>query len=101
MVDPFGTILSWSIIIASAAFIAYHLFTVLRNKRLEIRNGAAIMFFSGWLILELPQRVYDLPADALDDLNWLGIVVILVSIALEFEWRFIKRNSRSANQTNT
>jgi hypothetical protein len=93
MVDPFGTILSWSIIVGVSAYIVYHFAMIFRHMRMEIHNAAAIMFGTGWLIIELPRRVYSLPADALDALNWLGIITVLASIAIELPGRRVRRDS--------
>jgi len=57
------------------------------------------MFGTGWLIIVVPQRVYQaLPADAQNTLNWLGILVVLVSIALDLQRRWIKRKPEVPNQ---
>lgn len=94
MVDSFGTLTAWAVIVLASGLVVYHFAMALNHRRLETRNAAAIMFGTGWLILVLPQRVYEgLPADALTTLNWLGIVVVLVSIALELQARRTKRNS--------
>jgi hypothetical protein len=92
MIDPFGTVLSWIIILGAFAYIIFHVLKVVRSERLEIRNAAAIMFGTGWLIIELPRRVYPtLPSNAFDALNWFGIVTVLSSIALEMWGRRINR----------
>lgn len=84
MTDPIGTITAWLLIIAAASLIVYTFGMILKHRRLETRNAAAIMFGTGMLIIVLPQRFYEgLPPDALNTLNWLGIIAILLAIALD------------------
>lgn len=95
MIDPVGTILSWIVIVGSLAYITYNLARVMRTHRLEVHNAAGIMFGTGWLVLELPEKVYNLPPDALSTLNWLGIAIVLASIALELSSGRFNRHGRA------
>ncbi len=99
MIDPFGTITSWALIVAASGLVVYHFGMLFKHRRLETRNAAAIMFGTGWLIIVLPERFYQgLSADALNTLNWLGIFAVLVSIALDVQARRIKRKNEVPEQ---
>lgn len=96
MADTFGSVLSWTLIAFASAFMLYHWFRVVKSRRLETRNGAGILLGLGFLILEVPAKMYtELPADALAALSWLAALTIASAIALEFWDRRTKRRDGS------
>jgi len=102
MADTFGIVLSWTLIAFASAVMLYHWFRVVKSRRLETRNGAGILLGLGFLILEVPAKVYaELPADALAALSWLAALTIASAIALEFWNERTKRRDGSSEPART
>lgn len=102
MADTFGAVLSWTLIIFASALMLYHWFRVVKSRRFQARNGAGILLGLGFLILEVPAKVYtELPADALAALSWLAALTLASAIALEFWEKRTKRRDGSSEPART
>lgn len=102
MTDPIGTTTAWALIVAAVGLIVYHFGMMLKHRRFETRNAAAIMFGTGMLIIVLPQRFYEgLPPDALNTMNWLGIFAVILAIALDVQGIRAKRKNDVPEQPAT
>lgn len=88
MVDRFGAVTAWLVILGASPLVIYHFAGILKHRRMEIHDAAMIMLGTGFVILTIPQIAYqNLPPDAQNAISWIGILTVLLSIALDAEGR--------------